>query len=212
MRTPVTPKPLLPFFCLLLAFGGSSAVVQAQSGGIEPDWIQLRVPDVCSLYFPPTLEIQAKKETPDNRLFALQQEGLNSQTEIALSHYCRVIMSVEDGAGTVPGLDGPQGLTDADMEDLDDTFHSNVKADLKQTSFELIKWLGLEHSQVGNAKGLVFSYLRTSGKGPAVEVMIHKLYDQDKIYTVIFSFVTDEAELWAEDFEKVKGTFRFILD
>lgn len=193
-------------------------------------WETVSVPGICTFQIPPTMELQAGKyravmdqyrtqvlQVTDsgNRVVA-QQKGLNQLDPTARSRYARVIVETQtESTGDFNRLGEPLPLARSEVEEIDDAIKSAVLQEAAQSTAagfrtELTSWGGIRVVRVNGIDCLLTKYSRSVNGAPAANVCIYKLMNNDRMHTVSVSYRTTEADLWADDLDKIITTFQFV--
>ncbi len=187
-------------------------------------WKTVSVPGICTFQIPPTMELQAGKyravmdqyrtqvlQVTDsgNRVVA-QQKGLNQLDPTARSRYARVIVETQTEAnGDFNRLGEPLPLSRSEVAEVDAAIQEAAQSTAAGFSTELTSWGGTRVVRVNGIDCLLTEYSRSVNSAPPATVRIYKFMNNDRMHTVSVSYRTTEADLWADDLDKIITTFQF---
>lgn len=203
-------------FCASLLTFFSGFKIYAQDEGIF-------IKDVGKISMPSSLEIQdgSYKElnkniyqnlgleyTSDNLIF--QQKGLNKAEKESFKTYVRVMIKTYRATpGTFGSYKSKQNLTPSELKEFDNIFQKQTNQELLSNT-KLVKWLGTKETMVNGMHCLVSSYQRQMGEQPIVQIDKYIFQNDDKMYTLTFSYRINQLDVWKPVLNRMRDSFNII--
>ena len=136
------------------------------------------------------------------------QKGLNDRDSMAVGNYCRIMFKYYEGDyGNFLMREETVELNSEDDQAIDEM----VKNELGYAS--LIGTVDRKWVHINNANAIMVSYRRT-GANPnpyaLVRCKILLFQDDNRIVKMILAYRERETDLWADDFEQVLRSFKWI--
>ena len=183
----------------------------------QSEWNEVKVANVLSFQFPPTLELRdldntvmqtlqngvnqimiARGAAKSNYQVTLQPKGFNTQGSPL---YARVIVNINADPETTG--EELNGLTDSDVKEADALFKQQF------TDFGLKgTWYGTTRRRYGGKYALVSRYDRVGLNGD-VHVEDYRFFLNNYIVEIMISYRKSEFEHWNSDFTRIPLTLKF---
>jgi len=207
-------------------------VVLVGAGPAQSDnrqWEVVSVPGICTFQIPPTVEIQKgtyKKAndqfrkailqivTSPNHVMA-QPRGINDLDPVALKQYCRIIVETERGSkGDYARLDEPLAVSGLELTEIDGQLRKQIEqgavlSTSKGMKMNILSWQPAKIVRLSGVYALRATYTRTINDAPTVIVNMYTIQNNDAMHRITISYRESEKDRWAEDLERVLGTFKF---
>lgn len=181
-------------------------------------WSELKVANILSLRFPPTLELRdmdyatmralqdgvnqflvSKGGSQSDYTVVLQPQGLNTKGS---SLYARVLINVNVDT-SVKGTE-LLGLTDADVKEADAIFKKQYE---NYGGFKA-SWYGTTYNRYGGKYALVSHYDRAGLNGD-VHVDDYRFFLKNYLVEITISYRKSESGHWKTDFNNIPSTLKF---
>ena len=199
---------------------GTELEVKPESRYIpSKDWSKYIISNSFSISIPNTVELRklddaytqmikdrewyGVKINLDNVVF--QQKGLATNQPEAYKTYCRIMIAVDKGN---PG----DYAKSTDYEDLDAETIRTFQSLASQSAgrYEVlgkpyVKWIRVEDTYA-----IKVDYIRTGAESHRTCVNTYYFFNDDRMAQLTLSYRQADADRWAEDFENVIKTFKWL--
>jgi hypothetical protein len=195
----------------------------------DETWQTVSIPGICTYQIPPTVEIQKGmyKEmmtqarqileistSPDH--VVAQPKGINDFDPIALKRYCRIIVESEKGAkGEYLKLGNRLIASAEELREIDKIFKSGAQQQMAQLTSRgmksaLVSWQPTKIVRINGVDAFLTTYTRIVNDDAPALVRMYMIQNNDAMHTIIISYREAASYLWADDLNRVIGTFKFI--
>lgn len=188
-------------------------------------WEKINIPNILSFRIPPSMELRDNdgflkkildeyiEQIFDRQLnpsrIVIQTKGFGEIEYLATMLYGRIIVDFDfddysDFANQVALFN------QADLDELTYMDSQELKAESTQYGINLKEMSKTTLKKTGNKKALYYSYLRESVKDKSdVKVDVYRVFTNNYIVKITYSYRVNEAEIWKNDLEKSVETFEF---
>ena len=149
--------------------------------------------------------------TTPNEIIVFQQKGLNDLDKNAFSTYSRIRITTDIGSlGDYKKLDDTLIFTEEELKKINNSYKEQVKSVLEKIGGKLIDWKGFSLIKINGFDVMKITYVRKLNNRPDVIVNIHKIQNNDRMYTITFSHRVEDLKIWNHLFDKTINSLQIM--